>query len=445
MLFAADFRRIAREALRGKWKKVFWLMVFGLAFADMFGLGVIQLTFFVQSKTVLLDGVELTLTHPVGFGWFLWVLSLLFGFLYNVLNVGYYRMSCAVLDGQAPRFADLLPWNLLWKVFVMNLLRSLLIFLGVLLFVIPGFIFTLRYSMADYLLATRPELGPVEALRESRRLMKGNKGRLFCLRMSFIGWALLSGCVTQLPGYLLANPASFAFSLLMVIVSWLVAAPLSAYTTVAVAAFYRDVEHPAAPESERAPFSWGEDAAEAGQSADAQEGSAGESAPEPRPAVNEAAAFDLFSAHGCSRSRLQEAGVLEEYLAYGVDSSVERRWVQDQGNLLMQRFGHDPAALDELLPLIAEYGMDDLLDRALERISRHIRQETLGGDELSGMLGRVLALVISGVFAERESYVQRKRAQIEDMAERLAYSLEKREPDGEWRASLKRIREMCRE
>lgn len=439
MLFASDFRRIAREALRGKWKKVFLLMLFALAFADMFGLGLIQDTYFVQKETVVLDGMQLTLAHPIGVGWGIWGLSLLFGLAANVLNVGYYRMSCAVLDGRKPTLADLFPKGLLWKAFWMSLVQMLLIFAGVLLFVIPGIIFALRYSMADYLLATRPELGPIEALRESRRLMKGNKERLFCLDLSFFGWILLSACVTLIPEYLLGDQTGILAKYLLTVIGWVTAAPLNAYRIVATAAFYRDVERPAETQSERAPFTWGDTASD--------EGTAEESFEEKRaaaqPAVDENAALDLFSAHGCSHERLKEAGVLEEYLNYGVDPSVERRWVQEQGKLLMQRFSHDPAALDELLPLIAEYGMDDLLDRALERIARHIRQETLGGEELIGMLGRALALAVSGVFADRESYVERKKAQIKDMADRLGYSLEKDDPDGDWRASLKLLREMC--
>ena len=34
-------------------------------------------------------------------------------------------------------------------------------------------------------------MSPVDALRNSRQLMKGNKWRLFCMDFSFIGWYLL--------------------------------------------------------------------------------------------------------------------------------------------------------------------------------------------------------------------------------------------------------------
>jgi uncharacterized membrane protein len=35
-------------------------------------------------------------------------------------------------------------------------------------------------------------MGIMEALNESKRLMYGNKWKLFCLTLSFIGWAILS-------------------------------------------------------------------------------------------------------------------------------------------------------------------------------------------------------------------------------------------------------------
>ena len=51
------------------------------------------------------------------------------------------------------------------------------------------------YSMAHFIMADYPSVGVVEALRSSRNMMKGNKFRLFCLELSFIGWALLGSCV----------------------------------------------------------------------------------------------------------------------------------------------------------------------------------------------------------------------------------------------------------
>lgn len=53
---------------------------------------------------------------------------------------------------------------------------------------------TLRYAMVDYLIADQGLTG-MDAIRESKRLMQGNTGRLFTLKLSFIGWYLLETAV----------------------------------------------------------------------------------------------------------------------------------------------------------------------------------------------------------------------------------------------------------
>jgi uncharacterized membrane protein len=83
--------------------------------------------------------------------------------------------------------------------FVTNLIAGVLynvfIALWTLLFIIPGIVKSYSYAMTFYVLREHPEMTATEAITESRRLMNGNKMRLFCLDLSFIGWYLLS-CLT---------------------------------------------------------------------------------------------------------------------------------------------------------------------------------------------------------------------------------------------------------
>ena len=54
-------------------------------------------------------------------------------------------------------------------------------------------------------MAENPDMGVMEAIGRSKELMMGNKWRLFCLQLSFIGWNLL--CVLTLGiGYLWLAP-----------------------------------------------------------------------------------------------------------------------------------------------------------------------------------------------------------------------------------------------
>lgn len=69
---------------------------------------------------------------------------------------------------------------LLWG-FLTLLAAILLIFLA------------LPFAMQEYLLAEMEEtVGPKDILRTSFAMMKGHKGRFFCMNVSFIGWILLS-------------------------------------------------------------------------------------------------------------------------------------------------------------------------------------------------------------------------------------------------------------
>ena len=56
---------------------------------------------------------------------------------------------------------------------------------------IPGIIKSYSYAMTMYILADHPEMAPLDAIAESKRIMTGNKWRLFCLDLSFIGWLVL--------------------------------------------------------------------------------------------------------------------------------------------------------------------------------------------------------------------------------------------------------------
>ena len=78
------------------------------------------------------------------------------------------------------------------KAFVLSLLVGIFIILWTLLFIIPGIIAACRYSQAFYIMRDHPELSAMECLNESKRVMAGNKAKLFTLVLSFLGWAILA-------------------------------------------------------------------------------------------------------------------------------------------------------------------------------------------------------------------------------------------------------------
>lgn len=71
------------------------------------------------------------------------------------------------------------------------ILMLIFVFLWTLLFIIPGIVAGLAYSMTYFILKDQPTLGTMEAIGLSRQMMRGNKWKYFCLQWRFLGWGLL--------------------------------------------------------------------------------------------------------------------------------------------------------------------------------------------------------------------------------------------------------------
>ena len=113
------------------------------------------------------------------------------------ITLGYARYNLNLVDGFNPQFSDLFSrFDCFGQGFCVQFLRRLFIFLWTLLFVIPGVVKTYSYAMAAYIAAENPDMSATEAIDASKELLDGNKWRLFCLDISFIGWAIL--CVFTL-------------------------------------------------------------------------------------------------------------------------------------------------------------------------------------------------------------------------------------------------------
>ena len=105
---------------------------------------------------------------------------------YNILLLKYYEPE------QKPSIGDLFcRFHIFWKAFGLRIMMSILTTLWSFLLIIPGIIASYSYAMAPYLMAENPDMGIMEAISRSKELMRGNKWRLFCLHLSFIGWAFL--------------------------------------------------------------------------------------------------------------------------------------------------------------------------------------------------------------------------------------------------------------
>lgn len=189
-LFAREFRAWARESLRGHWGAAV-----GVAFVGgLLGGGVDVVSYavngaqneayhFFESVPREVWSMMLTITL-VSF-----LLAIVIG---GAVLLGICTFNLNLINHREARFMDLFSqFHRLWQGFCMQFIMGLFIFLWSLLFIIPGIIAAYRYAMVPYLMAEFPDLGVMDAMRESKRLMHGNKWRLFCLQLSYIGWSIL--------------------------------------------------------------------------------------------------------------------------------------------------------------------------------------------------------------------------------------------------------------
>lgn len=83
-------------------------------------------------------------------------------------------------------------------------LRDLYVILWSLLFIVPGIIKGLQYSMVPYILAENPDISTERAFELSKQMTDGRKWDLFVLHLSFFGWNLLASLV--IIGGIFLNP-----------------------------------------------------------------------------------------------------------------------------------------------------------------------------------------------------------------------------------------------
>lgn len=129
------------------------------------------------------------------FGWY-YVLNVLITIVLIPLNIGVAQNVLAWSRGE-----DVNKWKVLFggfnsaKIFFKQVgvvvLNTILCALWAILLVVPGIIKGLAYSMYPYVLRDEPDLSVWQTLKKSEAIMKGYKGKLFLLYLSFIGWFIL--------------------------------------------------------------------------------------------------------------------------------------------------------------------------------------------------------------------------------------------------------------
>lgn len=128
-------------------------------------------------------------------------------FLAPPLYVGLSMFYLGVWRRQQPAFETLFSgFQRYTQTLVGILWMYLMTFLWSLLFIIPGIVKSLAYSMTPYLLADYPDIEARRAIKVSEAITMGHKAEVFVMYLSFIGWHILGGLTFGILEFLFVAP-----------------------------------------------------------------------------------------------------------------------------------------------------------------------------------------------------------------------------------------------
>lgn len=191
MISIAKVKTDARRALSGNWGKIIgaFFISLGLFVIDLLLYWSLapnyQIITFPNGDVTIYPTMNAMIINLV----VLWLTVL---FITFPIYVGFAWFFVDLYDGKQVSASSVLQsWRRYGKIVATILLVYLFTMLWSLLFVVPGIVKGYSYSMAFILIKDNPEMSPFAAITESRRLMNGNKGKMFVLQLSFLGWMLL--------------------------------------------------------------------------------------------------------------------------------------------------------------------------------------------------------------------------------------------------------------
>ena len=200
---SAELKRMARTALAGKWKTVVMFSLLSNAITLVLSLCTSP---FENSTSILGMSIYWVITIIVSLlsglftaGTAYFFLNICrgneyrYGDLFHAFKANPARFIIVALITGLPTFLSTLP-TYFWTPTTEDelILYSLISLVSIYIGAIISLIISLFFALSNYLLLDFPEMGAIDSLRMSARLMKGNKGRYFYISISFIGWILLS-------------------------------------------------------------------------------------------------------------------------------------------------------------------------------------------------------------------------------------------------------------
>ena len=241
-MISSDFRTEARRKLSGKWSKAVFIVLAYMALT--FVIGFIE-GLFPESMEEIFGLVNTIINVPLSFGLVFAFLKLFNGedvkaFDFATLGFSNFGKSWGVafqifLKMILPEIAVIIAFVILIVGYVSmgimaistqsagaSVFSVFMLIIGIILLV-ASIVWLITksyyYQLAILVAIDNPDMSGADAVEESQRLMTGKRAALFCLELSFIGWAILGaipfgiGLLWVLPYAHLAKIAFYKYAL----------------------------------------------------------------------------------------------------------------------------------------------------------------------------------------------------------------------------------------
>jgi uncharacterized membrane protein len=122
-----------------------------------------------------------------------------------IIVMGVIKICLRFCDGEKGEFSDLFScYPLFFKYLVGSILYGLIVAVGLILLIIPGIIWAIKFQFFDYLIVDKG-LGPIDALEKSSEITRGVKWDLFLFAI-LLGIINLMGFLCLLVGLFVTIP-----------------------------------------------------------------------------------------------------------------------------------------------------------------------------------------------------------------------------------------------
>lgn len=115
------------------------------------------------------------------------LIGIIFMLFVMILKLGFIRITLDLHDGKRVSYKQLISQpNLFPDYLIATILYVLIILGGLILLIVPGIIWAIKFSLYDYYIVDK-RMGPIEALKRSAKATYGHKWNLFLFFLAVIG------------------------------------------------------------------------------------------------------------------------------------------------------------------------------------------------------------------------------------------------------------------